>query len=191
MQNKERMQIGIKNNIALNFSIKFIVLFLLFYYSNILYFGLTSPGNNYNAFLDQYFNYIDWLRWGLLHTAGTLLTWLGFTAKVGSDQLLVVGHGIIELIYTCLGLGVMSFFAAFIIAYPKKLKPKLIFLITGLLGIQVLNIIRLMLLALYWNRARNRIIDHHIIFDVIIYIVIIVALYKWINHKASNTDAAN
>jgi exosortase/archaeosortase family protein len=110
---------------------------------------------------------------------------------VGNNQLLVVGRGIIDLIYTCLGLGVMSFFAAFVIAYPKKLKPKLIFLIAGLFGIQVLNIIRLMLLALYWNKSRNRIIDHHIIFDVIIYIVIIFALYKWVNNKATNTDAAN
>jgi exosortase/archaeosortase family protein len=185
------MQIGIKNNIALWFSIRFVVLFLMFYYFNILYFGLTSPGGNYIGFLDKHLNYIDWLRWLLLHTSGFILNALGFTAKVGAGQLMVVGHGIIALIYTCLGLGVMSFFTAFVIAYPKKLKPKLIFLVSGLLSIQILNIIRLMLLALYWNKNRNRVIDHHIIFDVIIYIIILAVLYKWVNHKASDPNAAN
>ncbi|MEO7214181.1 hypothetical protein [Mucilaginibacter sp.] len=185
------MQIGIKNNIALWFSIKFVVLFLAFYYFNILYFGLTSPGNNYSTFLDQHLNYIDWLRSGLLSISCALLNLMGFTAIVGENQLLVTGHTIIELIYTCLGLGVMSFFAAFVIAYPKKLKPKLLFLFSGLFCIQLLNIIRLMLLALYWNRSKSRIIDHHIIFDVIIYILIIIALYKWVNNKATNPDAAN
>ncbi|RWY57347.1 exosortase Y [Mucilaginibacter gilvus] len=185
------MQIGIKNNIALWFGVKFTGLFLLFYYFNILFFGLTLPGNNYNAFLDHHFNYIDWLRYALLHISSTLLNWLGFTSIVGYHQLLVVGHGIIDLIYTCLGFGVMSFFAAFVIAYPKKLKPKLVFLVCGLFGIQILNVVRLMLLALYWNKSRSRIIDHHIIFDVLIYIIIIVSLYKWINNKATNPDAAN
>ena len=185
------MQIGIKNNVALWFGVKFAALFLLFYYFNILFFGLTSPGNNYNAFLDHNFNYIDWLRYALLHISSTLLNLLGFTSIVGNNQLLVAGHGIIELIYTCLGLGVMSFFSAFVIAYPKKIKPKLVFLVCGLVSIQILNIIRLMLLALYWNKSRSRIIDHHLIFDVLIYIIIIVALYKWINNKATNPNAAN
>lgn len=181
----------LRENTALWFSIKFAGLFLVFYYFNIFYFGLISPANNYSAFLDHHLNYIEWLRWLLLHACSAILNALGFTSIVGNNQLLVAGHGIIDLIYTCLGLGVMSFFAAFVIAYPKKLKPKVIFLITGLFGIQVLNIIRLMLLALYWNKSRNRIIDHHIIFDVIIYILIVAALYKWVNNKATNTDAAN
>ncbi|OOQ58091.1 hypothetical protein BC343_10560 [Mucilaginibacter pedocola] len=185
------MQIGIKNNIALKFALRFGLLFLVFYYFNIFYFGLTSPGGNYSEFLDQHFNYITWLRTGLLHTSAFLLNLIGFTAKAGAIQLMVVNHGIIELIYTCLGLGVMSFFAAFVITYPKKTKHKLLFLFSGLLCIQALNIVRFMLLALYWNRSLNRIIDHHTIFNVIIYIIIMIALYKWINHKASNPDAAN
>jgi exosortase/archaeosortase family protein len=185
------LQVGIKNNIALWFSIKFIVLFLSFYYFNILFFGLTSPGNSYSAFLDDHLNYIDWLRWILLHTSCAILNLFGFTCITSANQLLVAGHGVIDLIYTCLGLGVMSFFAAFVIAYPKKIKAKLLFLTAGLLSIQILNIIRLMLLALYWNKNRARIIDHHVIFDVIIYIVIIVALYKWVNNKATNPHAAN
>lgn len=185
------MQIGIKNNVAVWFSIKFLLLFLLFYYFNIMFFGLTQPGGNYNAFLDYHLNYITWLRWGLLHISATVLKAFGFTAIVNDTELLAAGHGKIRLIYTCLGLGIMSFFAAFVLTYPKKWKARLIFLVTGLLGIQVLNIIRLMLLALYWNRSKARIIDHHVLFDVSIYIIISVVLYYWINNKATNPDAKN
>ena len=185
------MQIGLKNNIALKFAIKFIGLFGLFYYGNIIFFGLTLPGNHYSAFLRYHLNYIGWLRWALLHSAASCLTALGYIAKVSDTELLVVGHGIVQLIYTCLGLGVMSFFAAFVIAYPKQLKPKLLFLIAGLMGIQFLNIIRIALLALYWNRSKARIIDHHLIFDVLIYIIIIVVLYRWVNNRATNVHATN
>jgi exosortase/archaeosortase family protein len=173
------------------FSIKFLVLFLLFYYFNIMFFGLTSPGNNYNAFLDEHLNYVAWLRWGLLHTSSFILNHIGFISIVSTTELLVVSHNKIQLIYSCLGLGVMSFFAAFVIAYPKKLKPKLWFLLAGLLGIQALNILRLMVLALYWNRSRARIVDHHLIFDVFIYIVIVIALFRWVNNTSTNQNAAN
>lgn len=156
-----------------------------------MYFGLTGPGNHYSEFLDQHLNYISWLRRGLLHISAAILNALGFTAISNNNQLLVSGHGIIQMIYTCLGLGVMSFFAAFVITFPKKFKAKLVFLLAGLLGIQILNVIRLVLLVLYWDRSKARIIDHHILFDIFIYVVIIVTLYHWVNNKATNPDAKN
>ncbi|TSD65857.1 hypothetical protein FFF34_000205 [Inquilinus sp. KBS0705] len=180
-----------KKSSPVRFVITFLVLFLLFYYFNVFYFGITSKGNHYSAFLDEHLNYIKWLRWILLHSAAKVLNWLGYMSLVSNYELLAVGHSKIRLIYTCLGLGVMSFFAAFVMAYPKTLKSKIILLITGLLGIQVLNILRFILLALYWNRTKERIIDHHIIFDVFIYIVIAVTLYHWVNSKKNNPDAAN
>jgi exosortase/archaeosortase family protein len=182
------MQIGIKNSAAVRFGITFLVLFVLFYYANIFFFGLTTRHNNYSLFLTEHLNYIAWLRHALLTSSATLLNWLSYSSVASDTQLLVAGHGRIEMVYTCLGLGVMSFFAAFVIAYPKKIKAKLIFLFTGILVIQILNIFRLMLLALFWTKSKNRIIDHHVIFDVVIYILISVALYYWINNKATNTN---
>lgn len=77
----------------------------------------------------------------------------------------------------------MSFFIAFVIAYPKKLSSKLWFLISGLLGIQFLNIIRFVLLALFWSKKTNQVIDHHTIFNIIIYILIMICLYFWVKSK--------
>jgi exosortase/archaeosortase family protein len=181
----------LKKQSPVRFAIVFVVLFLLLYYFNILFFGITLKGNYYSPFLAKHLNYIDALRWVLLHSAAQMLTWLGFITRVSKYELLVAGHGVIKLIYTCLGLGVMSFFAAFIIAYPKTLRSKLILLVTGILGIQILNIIRFMLLALYWTRSKTRIIDHHLIFDIIIYIIIAITLYHWVNSKKNDPRAAN
>ncbi|WP_121809524.1 exosortase Y [Mucilaginibacter kameinonensis] len=162
------------------FAFSFLFLFVIFYYFNILFYGATSPGNHYYPFLADNLNYIQSLRWFLLSCSTQILNWLGFTAIHNGTQLLVAGKGSIEVVYSCLGLGLMSFFAAFVISYPKQLKQKMIFLVSGILVIQTLNIMRFVLLALFWSKKANRIVDHHTIFNIIIYIIIMISLYFWI-----------
>ncbi|WP_114936907.1 exosortase Y [Mucilaginibacter endophyticus] len=164
----------------LKFAFSFLLLFLIVYYFNILFYGVTSPGNHYYPFLANNLNYIQSLRWFLLSCSTQILNWLGFTAIHNGTQLLVAGKGSIEVVYSCLGLGLMSFFAAFVISYPKQLKQKMIFLVSGILVIQTLNIMRFVLLALFWSKKANRIVDHHTIFNIIIYIIIMISLYFWI-----------
>ncbi|WP_295799489.1 exosortase Y [Mucilaginibacter sp.] len=194
LKQKEGSKAGVENGASpVKFVLVFIALFAAFYYFNILYFGITSPGNHYSAFLAQYLNYISGLRWLLLKGSAQFLVWLGFTVITNDYELLVPGHPIIQLVYSCLGLGVMSFFAAFVLAYPIKLKSKIGFLLGGLLGIQVLNIARFVLLALFWTRNENRVIDHHAIFNIIVYILIAITLYFWVkrNDKTLNNYGAN
>lgn len=171
----------------IRFILVFLSLFLILYYFNILFFGITSPGNHYSAFLDEHLNYIRLLRYLLLHISATIINWLGFTAITSDYGLLVAGHATIQLVYSCLGLGVMSFFTAFVIAYPKKLKAKVLFLIIGIVGIQALNILRFVLLALFWNKQNGLILDHHTIFNIIIYIIIAISLYFWVKHDDNKT----
>ncbi|MDB4926985.1 exosortase Y [Mucilaginibacter sp.] len=171
-----------KQNNPLKFALIFISLFLLFYYFNILFFGITSPGNYYIPFLAEHLNYIYALRWLLLHCSAFVLHCFGFSVVVNNHELLVAGRGIIVLVYTCLGLGVLSFFTAFVIAYPKPRKAKIIFLLTGIITIEFLNVIRFVLLALFWNKQDNRIIDHHTIFNILIYIIISISLYFWVKN---------
>ncbi|MFI5140251.1 MAG: exosortase Y [Sphingobacteriales bacterium] len=183
-----------QKNYALRFIILLILLFPLFYYFNIFYFSLTNPGaSHYNAFLANYFNYIRGLRWILLHSSAQILNWLGFAAITSEYDLLVSGHGVIQLVYSCLGLGLISFFAAFVIAYPKKLKSKIIFFTLGVLGIEFLNVVRFILLALFWDKHNNRIFDHHTVFNIIVYLVIAISLYFWVkNDNALNEpDVSN
>jgi len=166
----------------LRFLVVFLGLFLLFYYFNIFYFSITSRGSHYVPFFDEHLNYIRWLRNLLLTVSRSIVNMLGFTCISNDHQLLVAGHGIIDVVYSCLGLGVMSFFAAFVIAYPKKLKPKLIFLAIGLISIQILNVLRFVLLATLWDKKSHLILDHHTIFNIVIYIIIAITLYFWVKH---------
>jgi exosortase/archaeosortase family protein len=192
-------QKAIENNNAgnwkepLKFVFTFLFLFLCFYYFNIGFFGITNPGKHYSAFLENHLNYIQGLRWLLLKCSVFILHLMGFTAITNNYELLVAGHDIIQVVYSCLGLGVISFFSAFVIAYPKNRPSKIKFLLFGILGIEFLNVIRFVLLALFWDKQKARIIDHHTIFNVIIYIIIAVSLYFWVKHpdNSNKKHAAN
>jgi exosortase/archaeosortase family protein len=163
------------------FALTFIGLYLVFYYFNIGFFSLTSHGRHYNAFAAAHLNYIHWLRVGLLHASAAILNHIGFTAITSEYQLLVAGRGIITVVYSCLGLGLMSFFAAFVLTYPKQGgAARYWFLILGLLAIQVLNVLRFTLLVLFWHGNTPHIADHHTIFNLIMYVMIMVSLYFWV-----------
>jgi exosortase/archaeosortase family protein len=196
MQQQKRMKITNyhKKNESLKFVISFIILFPAFYYFNIFYFAITNIGaRHYNAFLADHFNYIRGLRWFLLHCSAQILNWLGFAAITNEFDLLVAGHGVLKLVYSCLGLGVISFFAAFVLSYPKKWKSKIIFLIGGILGIEFLNIGRFVLLAIFWDKRNNRNFDHHTVFNIIIYLVIAISLFFWVkrDNSLNKIDATN
>jgi exosortase/archaeosortase family protein len=192
LNNKKMLFKSSGNESPVRFVLVFLTLFTVFYYFNILFFSLTTPGNHYNTFLAEHLNYIHALRYALLHISAQIINWLGFTAITSEYELLVAGHSILQVVYSCLGLGIMSFFAAFVLAYPKRLRPKLIFLAAGILSIQILNILRFVLLALFWSNKKSHLLDHHTIFNIIIYIVIAISLYFWVKHdeKASIEDHA-
>jgi exosortase/archaeosortase family protein len=171
----------------IRFAILFVALFACFYYFNIFFLGLTTPGNHYSPILTEHLNYIQWLRWLLLNASKQALLALGFTTVTNDMDLLVAGHSHLRLEYSCLGMGIMSFLAAFTIAFPKPIKEKLIFFIAGVLITQLLNIVRLVLLALYWKPQDNQILDHHTIFNTVVYLIITAGLYFWIKRDLAVT----
>ena len=76
----------------------------------------------------------------------------------------------------------MSFLRLFVLAYPKKFKSKWVFLISGIIGIELLNILRFVLLAIFWDKKGTHILDHHTIFNILIYLIIAITLYFWVKH---------
>lgn len=174
----------------LRFLVLFLLLFLFFYYLNIFIFGVTTPGNHYSEFLTRYFNYVQALRTFLLASTKIILSWFGYTSIYNDTEILIVGKGILVFRYDCLGLGLMSFFSAFVIAYPKKLTSKLLFLLCGIIVIQILNIARFVLLAIFWQQREGLILDHHTIFNIIIYLIIGISLYIWVK-SAERTSAGH
>ena len=95
----------------------------------------------------------------------------------------ITGGSGIRLVYSCLGYGVMSFYSAFILAWPaKSFKKKWLPMFSGLLLIIFLNILRLALLPIIYTEypeAKNFPIDHHDIFNAVVYLVVLTVLYWW------------
>ena len=175
--------------IWVNPSSRFVLLFggvfTLLYYFNIFCIGITAPGNHYSSFLDQNLNYIRGLRTTLLSAAAYILRGQGYSVFTSEFTLHAYNVGGINVVYTCLGFGVMSFFTAFVIAWPgKSIKNKFLFLIFGLLGIQLLNLARFILITLYWKKAALPFqIDHHTIFNGMLYAILLAALYFWTSYN--------
>jgi exosortase/archaeosortase family protein len=168
------------NKTAFRFAIQFIFLFALFYFFNLFYNGLMQPGGFYNSFLAQHFNYIQWLRNFLLQSSSAGLELLGYHTKTNNYVMTVVGHAKINLAYDCLGLGVMSFLTAFFITYPAKTSTKLKLWIVCTDGFQALNILRFMLIALFYKGEGMSKIDHHAVFNTLIYIFLAITIYLFI-----------
>ena len=172
----------------LKFILSFIVLSILFYAFNDLFIGATAKGGVYIPFLDEHLNYIKWWRHFTIESTATVLRWMGHTVITNEYQLRVIGRAGFTLVYSCLGYGIMGIFAAFTLSYPKPFKKKIIFLIFGLVLIQILNITRLVLLSLFWKRnAYNLPIDHHDLFNLIVYLILILTTYLWIKVSKDQT----
>ncbi|MBC7915748.1 MAG: hypothetical protein H7Y07_16690 [Pyrinomonadaceae bacterium] len=173
-------------NIWQNPTYRFLILFLgsftFLYYLNLAFIGISAPGGYYVAILDQHFNYIRALTNFLLQSTVYVLNLLGYKTFTSNNWLHVSGKGGFILAYECLGYGIMSFFTAFVLAYPKPTKSKYLFLPAGLILIQMLNITRFVLLSLYWRGSIFKgIIDHHDLFNLILYACLLLVIYLWIN----------
>lgn len=175
-------------NPAIGFVIRFVCLFALFYGFYIFYLSITSPGGKlYSPFLNANLNFIAWLRHLLIDCSAAILNVFGYQTKTSDFQMLVVGHNTIYVGYDCLGFGVMSFFTAFVVSYPGLFKPKLYFYVAGIVIIQLLNLCRFMLLALYWNHSRVYISDHHTIYNLITYALIGISIYFYAQYQTKKT----
>ncbi len=164
---------------------RFIGLFLLFYCFNLFYIGLTAEGGSfYWEFAERNLNYIRGLRDFLIASASKILEILGYDTYISAYRLKIIGGVSVGVGYSCLGFGLMSSFAAFIIAYPRTFSEKTAMLIFGFSVINLLNVLRIaavgMVYSYYSNKQVYLNIDHHLIFNCIVYAVLIAIVYKWL-----------
>jgi exosortase/archaeosortase family protein len=177
------------NEKQFRFLCQFPLLFLALYAFNIAFIGVTTPGHIYLQELDKHFNYIQASRQLILTAASTILGSFGYQVSTSAQQLRVQGRGGFNLVYSCLGYGVMSFFAAFVIAFPKSGGSKWKFLAFGLLTIQALNLIRFLAIAIYWRRTDSSFMDHHTIFNLLLYGILLIMIYQWLRDEATQSPA--
>ncbi|TKC08640.1 glycosyltransferase [Pedobacter frigoris] len=167
---------------AIAFLLNFLMLSAVFYWINIFFIGLTTPGGFYIKCLDQHLNYIHHWRTASIYITSSVLRSLGYIVEVSGQGLSVKYHSGFKIVYSCLGYGIMSCFAAFVISFPKSARSKICFLITGLCLIQLINLLRLTLIAIFYRDVLMLWkIDHHALYNYLTYTIIIFITYIWTN----------
>ena len=162
--------------------IKFFGLFLVLYYGTYAFIGLSTEGKLYIPWL-KYIDYVSWYRYFLLKSSEHILGVFGQYAFVEDRFYLNINGRIrIQLIYECLGIGVNSFWIAFVITNVYRgIKNKITWLLSGIIVIALLNIVRIVLLsfALYNKWPLVAKIEHHTLYNYIVYIVIIIMVWLY------------
>lgn len=164
------------------FAMRFLFTFLLLYGFNLAFIGLSNKGDFYWPILDAHLNYMSFWRSANITVTAKILTSLGYVVTHDDQQLQVYQHGGFKLMYSCIGYGLMSFFAAFVVSFPNRGRSKPAFLIFGLSSIAFLNILRLVALGVVGlDKSSWLSNNHHLVFNICIYAVLLIQMYYWAN----------
>jgi exosortase/archaeosortase family protein len=159
---------------------KFGGLFSLFYFGTLLIIGLCSKENLYSPFVSTYLDFITPLRRSILQSAEYILKFFGHSTIWSDQYTLGLKDGrSVRMVYSCIGYGVLSFWAAFILANPKGLKVTIIWLVCGWALLWALNVLRIffLLLAINNNSGVKFEIDHHTFYNIIAYCCIFLMIF--------------
>jgi exosortase/archaeosortase family protein len=177
------------NKKAIQFIITLFALYIFFSQGNLFMFSVMTPtGRYYNPYIAEHFDYIQGLKTALINPAVWIIKLFGFYAIHNEMDVLIINGPYLRINYSCLGLGVMSFLTAFVLAYPASWKATFKMLFLGIITIYILNILRIAGLGLLFGlfqSQRNYFEYHHEIFNVIVYIIIFVMLYIWIKKNTT------
>lgn len=169
------------------FFIKFLLCFFILYLFFPFYRGITGVGGKmYSPFLDHHLNLVRGFSSFLTGCAKLILLALNFEVHQPDYHTLQIGYSSgIRVNPSCLGWGVMSFWAAFVYANYGSWKHKLKWMIYGILSICILNITRIALIAvathLQWTPITS--LDHHQTFNVFSYCCIFILMYLYIRFQ--------
>ena len=165
-------------NPKFKFITTFLFFSLFFYYGSYAYIGITAPGGYYSPILDTYFNIFNWYRAFLLLGSHLITELLGYHSIIANKfRLQIVNGHSVQVVYSCLGAGLIGVWFAFIIAYPSFLKKKFKWILIGFSVISILNMIRLAGLVIVANKVNLNFIDHHTYFNIVVYIFIMIMIY--------------
>lgn len=161
---------------------KFLGIFCVLYFGTLAVIGLAAPGGQYIPFVQNYLDYVSWIKNSLINTtAFTLSLFHIATVKEPAFALKIAGGRGIIIAMDCVGYGVYSFWIAFVVANRGTAGKKFTWIIMGLLSLWFINDIRITLFLLAINRGWPMPlgIDHHTWFDIFAYLLIfiLIALY--------------
>jgi exosortase/archaeosortase family protein len=154
--------------------LRFAGLFFLFYLTYTFVIAASAPTGTYFPFVDKFLNFPLIIRYCVLHIGHALLAVFGYPTSVDGGRLIShEGLSILEMAWACYGLGVKSFWIAFVCAHQMPLKQKVYWSLTGVLTIFLLNCVRVvvMMIAMVekWTVAEYLGTNAHDLFNYLSY----------------------
>lgn len=173
------------------FVINLLLFFALFYYACEAIIAITAKGGLYSSFIAEHFNVVQWYRQSILQASCYISNLLGYKTEVASSTtILGFNNFSVTVVYSCLGYGVSSFWAAFVVAYPSSSKPKWLWFVVGLVLIWFANVLRIFLLLLKVNEAKDiaQFSQHHLVYNITVYCIVLVMVYFFTKNKVHKNE---
>lgn len=167
---------------------KFIGVFCILYFGTLAIIGLAAYGGLYSPFVDKYLDYVSWIKVSLIQATALILSFFHIQTHTEPGFLLRYEQGnAIIIAMSCVGYGVYSFWIAFVVANKGKFLKKLTWIVGGVLGLWLINVIRITLFLTAINKdwPMPLGIDHHTWFNIFAYalIFLMICLYGRGNRK--------
>lgn len=121
-------------------------------------------------------------------SVGIISGWAGYDTFTMPDYIVRIKNGAgVMIAMGCVGYGVYSFWAAYVLANDGKWIKKLLWVVGGLLLLWIINSIRisLVLLTLQQKKQMPLGIDHHTWFNVVAYLVIFGMIWVYEKRKVN------
>lgn len=172
-------------NIALMKSLKeinrFVLVFLAIYLPFIIADKLLGPEIGWIGKLLEYVYHII-LKFVMFGSVGVLKLF-GYDVVHTYDIIGIKGARSLFIGHVCLALDLMVMYAALIIAYPGNKKSKWFVIPIGLLIIQLVNIMRICILAVTLvKHPENFEFEHHTVFTIVVYGVFFIIWVLWLKY---------
>jgi exosortase/archaeosortase family protein len=170
------------------FLFKLILFYLILNYFFIACQGMTLPGGTfYSPFILEHFDFISTFRRFLLWGGAQFASLIGYPSGYSDYYLFVYGGARVRMVYSCLGFGLMSAYAALVLAWPAKWFYQLISLMIGWITIILLNMVRLGGLAVLYttgNYGFFKYVNHHDLFNIIVLVTVFLMFVIHIKYSA-------
>lgn len=193
---KEKLQKYSKYKPLLLFLVKAVCIYLVLKYLYLGYVGLADPKGTYN--LEDFFGDFNLvIIITKVHTfiSSMFLEMIGYDTIRSGKYLLIKGASGVKIEYACLGVELWITLIALIMSFPIYVKMafqiKLLGALAGVLGIFLLNNIRIISIVLtnHFNHSMTQSI--HDIFNYTVYIFIFIFFISWISYFSNKEKNRN
>jgi exosortase family protein XrtF len=112
-----------------------------------------------------------------------ILGWMGFVTEMSGDRIVkIVGTPGLFIGDSCNGISLFALFSIFIFSFPGKLVSKFLFVPAGIIFIHLMNVLRVVTLAIIETYSYSMTeFNHTYTFTIVIYGCIFMMWLYWIN----------